>query len=147
MPTRKFREEHDRILRQASAIAGLANGRMTRDAADEARAAILGLDRLLVEHLTAEDEWMYPLLMASPDESVRGAATECFGDMGGIRGAWDAYRELWTSEAILEAPIRFRAATDGVIGALAMRVERENVELYPLVDHMSPLPAEEDQAA
>jgi hypothetical protein len=147
MPTPKLRSEHDRILRQASALAGLASARMTRDGATEARAAILGLDHLLVEHLTAEDVWLYPLLMTSSDDTVRSVATACFEDMGGIHGAWNAYRDLWTLSAILEAPTRFRAATDGVIGALAMRVERENTELYPLADHVSLLPADADQAA
>lgn len=147
MPIPKLRSEHDRILRQASAIAGLASARMTRDVAAEARAAILRLDRVLNEHLTAEDSWLYPHLMCSPDEAVRSVATACFEDMGGIHGAWNAYRELWTLEAIFEGPARFKTATEGVIGALAMRVERENAELYPLVDRLSALSAEADRAA
>ncbi len=136
MLTQSLRNDHDRVLRQASAIAGLARGRMTRDVAEEARSAILGLDQLLVEHLTHEDQWMYPLLMAADDAGVRGAAAACFEDMGGVHGAWNACRDLWSAEAIFADPRRFRAATDGLIGALALRVERENVELYPLVDRV-----------
>lgn len=136
MPTQRLRNEHDRILRQASALAGLARIRMTRDVAEEARTVILGLDRLLVDHLITEDQWMYPLLMEADEAEVREIAASCFEDMGGIHGAWNAYRDLWDAEAILADPRRFRAATDGVIGALALRVERENVELYPLVDQV-----------
>lgn len=134
MPTRRLRSEHDRILRQASALAGLAGIRMTRDVAEEAQALILGLNRLLVDHLVTEDEWMYPLLMEADDAAVRTVATACFEDMGGIQGAWTAYRDLWNADAILIDPVRFKSATDAVMGALALRVERENVELYPLMD-------------
>lgn len=147
MPTSKLLTEHDRILRQASTLAGLARARMTPDVAAEARAAILGLDRLLVDHLTAEDAWLYPLLMTSTDAAIRSFATACFEEMGGLHGAWDAYRDLWTASAILHSPTRFGLATNGIIGALAMRVERENTELYPLADDISLLPAEAVHAA
>lgn len=135
--TAQLRDEHDRILRQASGLAGIVDRDMNRDLASEARAAIVGLDRLLVVHLTAEDDWMYPMLMASADQRISAAAGACFHDMGGLRGAWLAYREQWSAEAILSAPERFRAATRGVIGALALRIERENAELYPLVDRLA----------
>ncbi|MEQ7155815.1 hemerythrin domain-containing protein [Brevundimonas aurifodinae] len=147
MATRKLRSEHDRILRQASTLAGLARTRMTRDVATVARAAISGLDRLLVEHLEAEDGWMYPLLISSADEGVRRIASECFADMGGILGAWVAYRDQWSIEAILVSPAVFARATDGIIGALALRVERENTELYPLVDQMVPIALDAGRAA
>lgn len=136
MPTQRLRNEHERILRQASAIAGLARIRMTRDVAEEARAVILGLDRLLVDHLKKEDEWMHPLLMEVEDPCLRAVAAACFQDMGGIHGAWDAYRDFWTAEAILDDARRFRVATHSVIGALVLRVERENLELYPVVDQV-----------
>lgn len=147
MPTHKLRLEHDRILRQASALSGLARTRMTRDVATEARAAISGLDRLLFEHLEAEDNWMYPLLMASEDPDVKSIASDAFGDMGGIRGAWIDYRERWSIESILAAPDRFLVAMDGLIGALVLRVHRENTEVYPLVDQMVSLPRAEGRAA
>lgn len=147
MATSKLRSEHDRILRQASILAGLAGPRMTRDVATEARAAICGLDRLLVEHLQQEDGWMYPLLMASPDDEIRRVAAECVEDMGGILGAWIAYRDQWSIDAILAAPGRFAMATDGIMGALALRVERENTELYPLVDRISPIALDAGRAA
>ncbi|HEV7351746.1 MAG TPA: hemerythrin domain-containing protein [Brevundimonas sp.] len=135
--TAQLRDEHDRILRQASGLAGIVDRDLTRDLASEARAAIVGLDRLLVVHLTTEDDWMYPMLMASADQRVSAAAGACFQDMGGLLGAWLAYRDHWSAEAILSAPERFRAATRGVIGALALRIERENAELYPLVDRLA----------
>lgn len=139
--TAQLRDEHDRILRQASGLAGLADRQMTRDLALEAQAAIDGLDRVLVDHLSAEDQWMYPMLMASPDPDASAIAGACFEDMGGVLGAWLAYRDLWRAEAILAAPERFRSATRGVMGALALRIERENTELYPLVDRMAGAPA------
>lgn len=139
--TAQLRDEHDRILRRASGLAGIVDRPMTRELACEARAAIEGLDRLLVVHLTTEDDWMYPMLMASADRQISAAAGACFEDMGGLLGAWLAYRDQWSAEAILSAPDRFSSATRGVIGALALRIERENTELYPLVDRLADGPA------
>ncbi len=135
--TAELRREHARILKKASLLNGLAGSRMTADVAQQSRAVILGIDQLLVDHLTKEDEGLYPTLMLAADPVVREAAQTCFEDMGGILGAWIAYRQHWTVPAIAADPQRFQAASGGVIGALAMRVERENQELYPMMDALS----------
>jgi hypothetical protein len=128
-------------------LTGLAARTMTRETAQEARSIIMAIDKLLVQHLTIEDEWLYPTLMASADPAVRAHATDCFEEMGGICGAWIAYRDLWDVEGILAHPVRFRGATDGVIGAVAIRVDRENTELYPAMDRQITQGIMNDRAA
>lgn len=135
--TADLRSEHERILRQASGLTGLTARPMTRELAGEAQAGIRGLDGLLVAHLNADDDWLYPLLMAASDPAVRTAAGACFDDVGGVLGVWRAYRDQWSADAILAAPERFCAATQGMMGALALRIEQENLELYPLVDQLA----------
>ncbi len=125
----------------------MANSRMTPDVAEQTRAQLLGIDRLLIDHLTQEDDYLYPALMQAEDADVRATARGCFEDMGGILGAWIAYRDQWTGPAIQASPDRFRVASDGVIGALAMRVERENSELYPLMDGLTSHAGDAERAA
>lgn len=134
MDTRTLRAQHRVIIRQATALNGLAGGIKTRDDASEACNAISGLDRLLVRHLTIEDEWLYPGLMSADDPDVQQQAAEAFEDMGGILQAWIQYRDGWTGERVFNDPARFAAATHCVVGALALRVELEDDTLYPAMD-------------
>lgn len=140
--TAQLREEHARILRQASLLAGLARGRMTADVAAQARRVVSGIDGILMSHLECEDDWLYPTLAASEEPDVRAVAAQCVEDMGAILGAWTAYRDRWTEASILADPARFQSATEGIVGALAIRIEMENTRLYQLFDaHLASVPS------
>ena len=110
---------------------------MTREIAEQTCKSIRAIDGLLVAHLRDEDELLYPKLIAAQDSEVRRTAETWLEDMGGILGAWIAYRDQWTPDDVLANTDRFRAATTGILGALAMRIENENRELYPLLDRLS----------
>ena len=129
--TEELQRQHRVIVILATHLRGCADRVLTREDACEAYCGIIRLDQMLVRHLQYEDEHLYPALMACDDVAVAALAADCAEEMGGINGAWAAYRSQWTAEAIHAAPDRFALATAGVIGALAMRVERENSELYP----------------
>ena len=133
----ELRRQHRLIMVRATGLRGLGDMIKTRQDAEEARAAIEGIDKMLIEHLTIEDNDLYPALLAGPDSEVAAMAADCAEEMGGIRGAWVAYRDQWTAAAIAADPARFSAATAGVIGALALRVERENAELYPAAEALA----------
>lgn len=129
-----LRRQHRGIMLRATHLRGLGDRIRTREDALEAGRAIKGLDRVLIDHLQIEDEHLYPALMGCDIASVAAMAADCAEEMGGILGAWTAYREQWTAPMILADPERFATATAGLIGALAMRIERENTELYPAGD-------------
>ncbi|CAN5215395.1 hypothetical protein BH10PSE1_BH10PSE1_32550 [soil metagenome] len=129
-----LKRQHREIMLRATDLRGLGDMIKTRDDALEARAGIEGIDRMLIEHLTIEDDNLYPALLNCGDRGLAVLAADCAEEMGGILGAWVAYRDQWTAGAIMVDPKRFSAATAGVIGALALRVERENSELYPAMD-------------
>lgn len=126
-----LRRQHHDIMVRATSLRGLGDMIQTRDDALEARGAIACVDRVLTCHLRFEDEQLYPALATSGDPVVAAMASDCAEEMGGILGAWEAYRDQWTTPAILANPDRFGVVTAGVIGALAMRIERENRELFP----------------
>ena len=136
LETAALRRQHHDIMLRATSLRGLGDMIKTRQDAAEARAAIDGIDRMLTEHLTIEDDHLYPTLLDCPDRGIAEMAADCAEEMGGILGAWVAYRDRWSAAAIVADPRRFKAATAGVIGALAMRIERENSELYPAVESL-----------
>lgn len=134
MNTRILRNEHAVLLRSASRLVGLAATLLTRGDAIDVRELIDGMNATLVDHLTKEDNELYPLMMASDDHDLQEMAREAFEDMGLLHGAWLAYRNQWTVDRILLETSTFNAATSALVEALATRIAMENDTLYPAVD-------------
>ena len=137
MDTHALRMEHSSIMALASRLGGVAGDVKTRGDAHDARALIGSIDNLLRAHLAEEDDNLYPALMAARDEETRQLGAAAFEAMGGIVGAWTNYRDHWTLEAILVDVRRFAAATEGVMGALSLRIEMENDVLYPAMERLT----------
>lgn len=129
-----LRGQHREIMIRVTNLRGLGDIVQTRDDALEARSAIAAVDQMLTCHLQLEDDHLYPALMASDDQSLAAIASECAEEMGSILGAWEAYRDRWTTPLIVADMRRFQAATAGIIGALALRIEREDSELFPAAE-------------
>ena len=92
------------------------------------------LNHVLMVHLAQEDNLLYPLLCASPNASTRRVAARFAGDVGGLAEAYRTYRSEWTFDRA-EADWRgFSAATRVVMQALRKRIQREEMELYPLIE-------------
>ena len=137
MDTQALRLEHSSIMSLASRLGGVAGAVKTRGDAHDARALILTMDDKLQGHLAEEDAELYPALMAAPDAETRTLGASAFEEMGGIVGSWVNYRDHWTPDAILGDPRRFAATTEGVIGALSLRIEMENDILYSAMDRLT----------
>ncbi|MBB5746122.1 hemerythrin domain-containing protein [Brevundimonas variabilis] len=147
MIIRTLRAQHRVLLDRASELAGLAGRVRVQDDALEADHIIGGMNALLVRHLQIEDEWLYPTLMKASEENLRTFATDSFEEMGGVLGAWQAYRREWSAETIHAHPERFARATRGIVEALALRVEREEDHLYPAMDSLMATQTEPDRTS
>lgn len=132
--SRHFLKQHRRLLRQARELAGCAAGLRSHRDAVVVRNLIEDIDSLLSEHLTHEDAALYPTLAGSPDPQMRRTTIEAVEDMGALHGGWSWYRDHWTLNAILGDPGRFKTATGDIVGALSLRIEKEEAELYPAFD-------------
>ena len=137
MNTQALVEEHKSIMALASLLGGVASAIKSRSDSQEARALIQSIDALLRDHLAQEDEDLYPALMAAEDEETRRLGADASEAMGGIVGAWNNYRDHWTLEVILGQARRFAAATEALVGALALRIEMENEVLYPAMERLN----------
>ncbi len=90
---------------------------------------------VLKTHLKGEDEDLYPMLLDHKDEKVRSMAQDFITKMGGIKKVYSDYNDKWkTVAAIKDSPDSFISDTRGLIEALAARIEKEDNQLYALVD-------------
>lgn len=133
----ELRRQQRAMMVMATHLRGAADRVLTREDACEAYCGIQNLDRILCRHIGYEDKILYPLLMNGADAEAAATAANCAEDFGSILGAWQAYRTQWTARAIFAAPDRFAAATAGIIGGLAMRADRENAEIYPVLERLA----------
>lgn len=105
-------------------------------------ASVRGMLRdTLLRHLKCEDWILYPRLKASGDPEVVSLANEFVREMGHIADEFMRYDTAWTAERIAGDWPGFCGETTAVLDVLAMRIERENGELYPAaekLDHVSP---------
>ena len=100
-------------------------------------AAARGLLRdTLVRHLKCEDWVLYPRLKATGDPDLIRITREFELEMGDLAADFVAYDDKWTSEHVAADWPGFCRETAIIFDVLAMRVEREERELYPLADSL-----------
>ena len=98
-------------------------------------ASVRGMFRdTLVRHLKCEDWALYPRLKASGDSDIAQLARDFILEMGHIADEFAAYDARWTAERVADDWPGFCAETAAVLGAIAMRIEREEDELYPAAE-------------
>ena len=88
----------------------------------------------LVRHLKCEDWILYPRLMATGDTELMRITREFELEMGDLAADFIAYDDKWTSERAEAAWPDFCRETLIIFDVLAVRVEREERELYPLAE-------------
>lgn len=98
-------------------------------------ASVRGMFRdTLVRHLKCEDWALYPRLKASGDPELARLAREFILEMGHIADEFAAYDARWSAERVVADWPGFCAETEAVLDAIAMRIEREEDELYPAAE-------------
>ena len=134
----RFRQQHDELLGLANALAGELDSTKLANDASPARSALSKLAGKLVLHLGAEDEYLYPALMASSDAETKKTAQEFVDEMGGIATAFIAYKDKWATATTIQSDVDgFINETKAIYGALAQRIDKENNILYPMMDKLA----------
>lgn len=135
LKTQNYRDQHDQLLALAGKLAKLLGHSDATFPAAEARHLLSEIAGRLTVHLAMEDKHLYPGLLEHADPQVSGTAQRFVDEMGGIATVFKAYLGAWPSaEAIARGAAEFREATQGILQALGNRIQRENGELYPLMD-------------
>ncbi len=133
--TDRFRQQHNEILVLAKELqTHLSVAALSTDAT-EARRCLGSLMGKLSLHLAAEDKVLYPELAANKDVTVSEMARRFSVEMMSTATQVTAYSNKWpTPTAIKANATDFVKETKQVLGILADRIKRENLELYAVAD-------------
>jgi hypothetical protein len=131
----RFRRQHEELQSAGFAIASkLSRKTIVEEAADVRRLVAKFAGKLTV-HASMENEALYPRLLAHSDPAVRARAKELFDEVGDLYSMFHAYVARWPTVAAIQADgPGFVKETREILFRLALRMTRENDELYPLVD-------------
>ena len=137
MPTQRYREQHDEIMRLVGEVQDLMQRIGDPEASSECRALLLSMTRKLTVHLSQEDSYLYPRLLGHEDKILRETAIRFQEEMGGLREGAKRWAAIWlTPGAIAQEPDRFLAETSDLFAQLKVRISREETQLYPLIDEI-----------
>jgi iron-sulfur cluster repair protein YtfE (RIC family) len=134
--TESFRQQHAEIMDMVRRIEpNLVPGKLAAGAA-EMRSLVASLTGKLTIHLAMEDKALYPSLLKHADAGVRETAQKFIDEMSGIKPQIQKFSSTWTEQAIRADSARFCAEMRQVFAALGDRIQREDGQLYALVDRL-----------
>lgn len=137
MHTALLRQQHHEIVAIVNDMRKhlLAPQRMTMSTAESLGASLVQLGKRLASHLQIEDRGMYPRLQGSPGSPTANVARRFSEEMVGIVDAFHAFQARWPDGAAIHADrAKFVDECTTVFHDLSHRIEREEKELYPMVD-------------
>ena len=99
------------------------------------RALLERIATILEVHLQIEDDVLYPSLVGNSDSAIASTATKYQAEMGGLASSFGSFMKAWRVPGSIEArPAKFTAESESVFKLLAIRIDREENSLYPLLD-------------
>ncbi|WP_182911907.1 hemerythrin domain-containing protein [Sphingomonas cavernae] len=128
-----LRAQHDELLRQAGILKGYIGLAAAPDTVELFRVR-QSFANALIAHLAEEDWVLYPRLLKNNDPVIVDTAQAFVDEMGGLLDAFRSWSTRWTADSIRREWNEFCVETEGLLSALAIRIERENTQLYPLAD-------------
>lgn len=137
MHTALLRQQHHEIVAIVNDMRKhlLAPQRMSAVTAESLGASLEQLGKRLSSHLQIEDRGMYPRLQGTPGSPTAQVARRFSEEMVGIVEAFHAFQARWPDGATIHADRnRFVDECTTVFHDLTHRIDREEKELYPMVD-------------
>jgi hypothetical protein len=137
--TERFARQHEEIVALSKTLLRELDTRRLAVDPNAARRALATFAGRLRVHAAMEEEALYPRLLASSDDRVVAKARELLDELGPIYQGFFAFLARWREAATIQAdPESFCRETMQELHRLKVRLERENAELYPLVDALDP---------
>jgi hypothetical protein len=129
----RLRNQHDLLRAFAHDLLGLLGS--DRAADPEALAASRWrLSRMLLQHLALEERHVYRPLERDPRADVNMIAHGFSRELEDSFTRYQEHMHHWTPEAILEDWPTYRRAAGHLLQFLLERLDREERELYPLIN-------------
>jgi len=127
---------YDRLIAEHMRIQFKARSLWARTAMAEpdGMGAVLALADLALElgaHLTYEDCFVYPRMIAAENTEMAETAARFAREFAELRDDWTAFLEKWEPRRICADWDDFRVETHAILTRLAARIDSENELLYP----------------
>ncbi len=130
-----YRTQHRELQSLMRQISELLNPEILEQDAKEVAGLLEIFAKKLVLHLAMEDQALYPTLFAFPDKKIQKLARQFMDEMGHIAQNFKSFINKWQHVADIESkPSIFIAETKQLFSVLEKRIEREDKELYPLIN-------------
>ncbi len=134
-PTERFRRQHDELARIADSIEQRLADVQAGGSAAEVRRLLAQYTGKLGIHLRMEDEALYPRLLGGRDGILRRRAAALKTSVGALDGEFQTFVRAWPSAASIEVNLlEFSRQFGRIRQSVARRMQREEAELYPLMD-------------
>lgn len=133
--TDSFRQHHRELLKLSAQMSKLLAPVQVRKDPGMVRAMLARFSGKLSIHLVMEDSSLYPALVNHGDKAVRSIAGRLAKETGDLKDVFSSYTEKWPSaEAIQSNASAFIRETRNIFYALSKRIEKEDTELYELME-------------
>jgi hypothetical protein len=131
----KLKEQHLELLELVQEISLYLETDKLLSNAKKVRGLLSKLAARIDAHHVAEDRLIYPYLMNNERREVSEMASLFKDEMGGLLDFFFQYNEKWGHhESISEDPESFISDTNVITDALGTRIDREDSELFVLLD-------------
>lgn len=136
--TDHFKKHHVDILTISRDVKKFLIAPDAIDHAVEVRRLLSQLSGKLSFHLAMEDKNLYPFMMAHPDPKIGVLSKRYSEEMGSLSRTFGEYLDRWPNPSVIVAnmPV-FINESRMIFNALVRRMQREDTELYPVVDQLA----------
>ena len=135
LATERYRRQHDELSALSASMEQKLEGVQAGESATDLRRLLAQYSGKLSVHLRMEDEALYPRALGGGDASLQRVAAALQRDVGPLHEEFQRFVEAWPSAATIESrPRDFAMQLARTLRTIARRMQREEVELYPLVD-------------
>ncbi|MEO5328160.1 MAG: hemerythrin domain-containing protein [Magnetococcus sp. THC-1_WYH] len=132
-----LKTQHLEILHDLKILRGLLDEPFSRKSLQKIGVILHELDQRVLLHLTQEDQLLYPKLLHHRHEGLRHLGSTFMTEMGNVAGDFSGYIRRWRSEEALTIHwSHFVEESLTITSQLIWRIEREEKELFPLLDAM-----------
>lgn len=130
-----YLEQHNTIADEISIIKKLVHSNKIEDNAGEIARHISTLAGKIKVHLSSEDKYLYPQLLQSKNIEAQKMAERYQKEMGNLAENFVNYKDRYnTKSKILGKEKELVADTDNMFKVIEKRIEKEEEELYKMID-------------
>lgn len=130
-----YHHQHAGLLRMAVELTTAMQQPFSPEALRQVRVQVARLKGAMLVHARMENDALYPYLMSHPDPEVAERATALFDELGEM---YDGFAEFDARYALVDCNERsaneYYSAIRRLLKRLGKRMQREDMELYPLVE-------------